>query len=94
MEENFERNVNDMCNLSQLVWEEGRAAGRSETQDDIRAAGFTEGHESGFTEGCENVAAQMLRASEPAEKIMLYTGLSLEKLKALAQNVDVPLAFA
>ena len=75
MTEEFKGDVNNMCNLSQLVWNEGRESGFSEGQD-IATMNFVK---------------QMILSSEPAEKISRYTGLSLERLETLAHDIGMAL---
>ncbi|MBR1573578.1 MAG: hypothetical protein IJ652_01875, partial [Bacteroidales bacterium] len=59
--------------------EEGLAKGREEG----RAEGREEGIAKGRAESMEQVALAMREAGEPAEKIALYTGLSIEQIEAL-----------
>lgn len=56
-----------MCNLSDLVIERG----------------IEQGIESGIEQKSYNLAQMMIREAEPTDKIMRYTGYSLEKIKEL-----------
>ena len=47
------------------------------------AKGLAQGREEGRAESMEQVALAMREAGEPAEKIALYTGLSIEQVQAL-----------
>ena len=58
---------------------EGIRIGREEG----RAEGLTAGLAKGRAESMEQVALAMREAGEPAEKIALYTGLTLEQIQAL-----------
>ena len=58
-----------MCNLSDLVIERGIERG------------IEQGIESGIEQKSYNLAQMMIREAEPTDKIMRYTGYSLEKIK-------------
>jgi predicted transposase YdaD len=60
---------------------EGRAEGREEGQQDGLKKGLAKGRAEGETSKAEQVALAMREAGEPAEKIALYTGLSLEQIQ-------------
>ena len=63
--------MNLMCNLSDLVIERG----------------IEQGIESGIEQKSYNLAQMMIREAEPTDKIMRYTGYSLEKIKEIAQEM-------
>lgn len=64
-----------MCNLSDLVIERGVEQG------------IEQGIESGIEQKSYNLAQMMIREEEPTDKIMRYTGYSLEKIKEIAQEM-------
>ena len=65
------KEMNLMCNLSDLVIERG----------------IEQGIESGIEQKSYNLAQMMIREAEPTDKIMRYTGYSLEKIKEIAQEM-------
>ena len=70
MTEEFKGDVNNMCNLSQLVWNEGRESG------------FSEGHESGVIEGQERgrVEAYLNAICRMQESLMLTAEQAMDIL--------------
>lgn len=50
---------------------------------------FEEGYERGIEHGKEELALRMVREGElPAEKIAMYTGLSLKKIKEFQEMLQ------
>ena len=71
MDNELGKEMNLMCNLSDLVIERG----------------IEQGIESGIEQKSYNLAQMMIREAEPTDKIMRYTGYSLEKIKEIAQEM-------
>ena len=71
MDNQLGKEMNLMCNLSDLVIERG----------------IEQGIESGIEQKSYNLAQMMIREAEPTDKIMRYTGYSLEKIKEIAQEM-------
>lgn len=67
---------------------EGRAEGRAEGIAEGRAEGIAEGRAEGIEENAINTAKNMLKDNLPAEKIAMYTGLSLEKVLELKERKE------
>ena len=61
----------------------GRAEGRVKGRAEGRAEGLAEGRAEGKSEGMREVALMMKGDHVPAERISLYTGLSLEEIDKL-----------
>ena len=47
--------------------------------------------EQGIEQGIELVAEKMLKANKPAEEIRNFTGVSMDKLKEMADKLGVTL---
>ena len=76
----------------QILWRtEGLEAGREEGRKEGRKEGREEGREEGRKEGEDNKSVQivrkMLECGETEEKISEYTGVSLEKIKGLQEQL-------
>ncbi|MDR0692124.1 MAG: Rpn family recombination-promoting nuclease/putative transposase [Prevotellaceae bacterium] len=65
---------------------EGRAKGIAEGRIEGRAQGITEGRAEGVVQERKDIALHMLNDREPVEKIMRYTGLTEEEIRALQQK--------
>ena len=61
------------------VWEKGREQGVEQ--------GRVEGREQGRVEGIEQTALNMIKNNEPEEKIVLYTGLSMEQIAGIREKI-------
>ena len=72
----FESEVQEMCNLSKALVEQGIEQGVKR--------GIEQGKELGREERNISVAQMMIQEREPVEKIERYTGYALEKLKKLS----------
>ncbi|MBR1573958.1 MAG: hypothetical protein IJ652_03810, partial [Bacteroidales bacterium] len=73
----------DIRNQIAYARQEGWAEGREEGQQDGLKKGLAKGRAEGETSKAEQVALAMREAGEPAEKIALYTGLTVEQVQAL-----------
>ena len=78
MDNELGKEMNLMCNLSDLVIERG----------------IEKGIESGIEQKNYNLAQMMIQEAEPTDKIMRYTGYSLEKIKEIAQEMGKVLPLA
>ena len=79
----FESEVQEMCNLSKALVEQGIEQGVKR--------GIEQGKELGREERNIFVAQMMIQEREPVEKIERYTGYALEKLKEIANGIGMPL---
>ena len=71
----FESEVQEMCNLSKALVEQG----------------IKQGIELGKEERTLSMAQMMIQEREPIEKIEKYTGYTLEKLREIATKIGIPL---
>ena len=71
----FESEVQEMCNLSK----------------DLVEQGIKQGIELGKEERTLSMAQMMIQEREPIEKIEKYTGYTLEKLREIATKIGIPL---
>ena len=79
MTEEFESEVQEMCNLSKALVEQGIKQG------------IKQGIELGKEERTLSMAQMMIQEREPIEKIEKYTGYTLEKLREIATKIGIPL---
>ena len=75
----FESEVQEMCNLSKALVEQGIKQG------------IKQGIELGKEERTLSMAQMMIQEREPIEKIEKYTGYTLEKLREIATEIGIPL---
>ena len=75
----FESEVQEMCNLSKALVEQGIKQG------------IKQGIELGKEERTLSMAQMMIQEREPIEKIEKYTGYTLEKLREIATKIGIPL---
>ena len=59
--------------------------------DRMEKRGFELGEKSGFESGIAKVAENMLKSKKSVEEIKMYTGLSVDRLKELADELGVVL---
>ena len=71
----FESEVQEMCNLSEALVK----------------LGIEQGKELGRKERNISMAQMMIQEREPIEKIEKYTGYTLEKLREIATEIEIPL---
>lgn len=78
----FESEVRDMCNLSKALVEQGIEQG------------IKRGIEQGIGKGVEqknlSLARMMLEGNEPIDKIVKYTGYDVDKIKEIAEQINIP----
>lgn len=78
----FESEVRDMCNLSKALVEQGIEQG------------IKRGIEQGIGKGVEqknlSLAKMMLEGNEPIDKIVKYTGYDVDKIKEIAEQINIP----
>ena len=88
MTEEFESEVQDMCNLGKALVDQGIEQGIEQ--------GIKQGIEQGIEQGVEkknlSLAKMMLRDKEPVDKIERYTGYATEKLKEIAESIGITLS--
>ena len=75
----FESEVQEMCNLSKALVEQGIKQG------------IKQGIELGKEERTLSMAQMMIQEREPVEKIERYTGYAIEKLKEISNGIGIPL---
>ena len=75
----FESEVQEMCNLSKALVEQGIKQG------------IKQGIELGKEERTLSMAQMMIQERESVEKIERYTGYALEKLKEISNGIGIPL---
>ena len=73
----FESEVQEMCNLSKALVEQGIEQG------------IKQGIELGKEERTLSMAQMMIQEREPVEKIEKYTGYTLEKLREIATEIGI-----
>lgn len=56
--------------------------------DTAREEGFEKGIERGFEKGIEKVALEMLRDNEPTEKIIRFTGLTIDEIAIIRRLIN------
>jgi flagellar biosynthesis/type III secretory pathway protein FliH len=89
---------NRMSSIKEYFKEEGRKEGIEQGLKGVEQAfkqgteqGFKQGTEQGFKQGTEKgiekVALRMLKNGESTEKVVLYTGLSKEKVSSLHEQL-------
>lgn len=82
----FESEVRDMCNLSKALVEQGIEQGIKR--------GIERGIEQGIGKGVEqknlSLAKMMLEGNEPIDKIVKYTGYDVDKIKEIAEQINIP----
>ena len=88
-EEDFRKDVNEMCNLGEGIMEEGIAIG--ETRG--RESGLVQGREEGISIGKERAQSELFRSMYKngftAEQIAAATDKALDEVKAiLAQDME------
>ncbi len=80
----FESEVRDMCNLSKALVEQGIEQG------------IKRGIEQGIGKGVEqknlSLAKMMLEGNEPIDKIVKYTGYDVDKIKEIAEQINIPVS--
>jgi hypothetical protein len=81
---------NRMSSIKEYFKEEGRKEGIEQGLKGVEQA-FKQGTEQGFKQGTEKgiekVALRMLKNGESTEKVVLYTGLSKEKVSSLHEQL-------
>jgi len=79
-----------MSSIKEYFKEEGRKEGIEQGLKGVEQA-FKQGTEQGFKQGTEKgiekVALRMLKNGESTEKVVLYTGLSKEKVSSLHEQL-------
>ena len=80
MTEEFESEVQDMCNLGKVLIEQG-----------IEQV-IEQGIEQGVEKKNLSLAKMMLRDKEPVDKIVKYTGFATDKLKEIAESIGMTLS--
>jgi len=81
-----------MSSIKEYFKEEGRKEGFEQGLKQGAEHWFQQGIEQGSIQSTEQIALNMLKNGEPAEKVALYTGLSIEKIaflnKRIMKNAD------
>ncbi len=87
IDDKFREELDDMCNLSEGVYEAGRLKGIEEANSlsaGLYEAGRLKGIEEGISQGISqnniNIAKNMLADNLPLEEISKYTGLSINEI--------------
>lgn len=70
----FESEVRDMCNLSKALVEQG----------------IEQGIGKGVEQKNLSLAKMMLEGNEPIDKIIKYTGYDIDKIKEIAEQINIP----
>ena len=73
--QDFEKEVDEMCNLSEGIFEQGIEQG------------LAQGMERGIMQGAERTAVGLLRENMPMDLIVRVTSLSLERLMELKEDI-------
>lgn len=71
----LEKEVMGMCNLSDLIWEDGMEKG------------MERGMQSGLRQKENEIALKMLRAGKPAEEILEFLSMTREQLEELRSEM-------
>ena len=79
MTEEFESEVQDMCNLGKALVEQGIVKG------------IEQGMEQGVEQKNLSLAEMMLKDKEPIDKIKKYTGFATDKLEEIAKSMGMTL---
>lgn len=79
MTEEFESEVQDMCNLGKALVEQGIVKG------------IEQGMEQGVEQKNLSLAEMMLKDKEPIDKIKKYTGFATDKLEEIAKSKGMTL---
>ena len=90
-EEDFRKDVNEMCNLGEGIMEEGIAIGMEKGREECIAIGETKGRESGLVQGREEgisigesrTIRSMHKNGFTAEQIAAATDKALDEVKAI-----------
>ena len=90
-EEDFRKDVNEMCNLGEGIMEEGIAIGMEKGREEGIAIGETRGRESGLVQGREEgisigesrTIRSMHKNGFTAEQIAAATDKALDEVKAI-----------
>lgn len=83
MTEEFESEVQDMCNLGKALVEQGIEQGI--------VKGIEQGMEQGVEQKNLSLAEMMLKDKEPIDKIKKYTGFATDKLEEIAKSMGMTL---
>ena len=83
MTEEFESEVQDMCNLGKVLVEQGIEQGI--------VKGIEQGREQGVEQKNLSLAEMMLKDKEPIDKIKKYTGFATDKLEEIAKSMGMTL---
>ena len=81
MTEEFESEVQDMCNLGKALVEQGIEQGI--------VKGIEQGMEQGVEQKNLSLAEMMLKDKEPIDKIKKYTGFATDKLEEIAKSMGM-----
>lgn len=76
-----------MSSIKEYFKEEGRKEGFEQGLKQGAEHWFKHGIEQGSIQSTEQIALNMLKNGEPAEKVALYTGLSIEKIAFLNKRI-------
>ena len=86
-EEDFRKDVNEMCNLGEGIMEEGIAIGMEKGREEGIAIGETRGRESGLVQGREEGIKELIRNMHKngftAEQIAAAIDKDLEEVRAI-----------
>ena len=90
-EEDFRKDVNEMCNLGEGIMEEGIAIGMVQGREEGIAIGETKGRESGLVQGREEgisigeskTIRSMYKNGFTAEQIAAATDKTLDEVKVI-----------
>ena len=86
-EDDFRKDVNEMCNLGEGIMEEGIAIGMEKGREEGIAIGETRGRESGLVQGREEGIKELIRSMHKngftAEQIAAAIDKDLEEVRAV-----------